>query len=218
LSLEQEILLFRDINDNQKKMNTNHLAKVQVRLTPEEKLKQKSPILYIAHKLGEDPKSPLYNRINYGSKKNERFDIPLGTLKTGMEYMLSRTKELQLLDVDGQYKEIRNYFSAVKKWQPTAWSKPKEYLMMRGAGLWAICFIGAYVIDRVLLASKYKTEDMLAILNSSTKKWNWSTSGHFKGYSGRDGALEITKMIVKKFSDPNRPTTSDLYKRIMEQD
>ena len=54
LTLEEEIALFRDINDNQKRMNTNHLAKIQVRLTPEEKLKKQKPVLYIAHKLGED--------------------------------------------------------------------------------------------------------------------------------------------------------------------
>lgn len=218
LNLEQEISLFRDINDNQKRMNTNHLAKVQVRLTPEEKLKQKNPVLYIAHKLGEDTKSPLFGRVNYGSKKDEQLDIPLGTLRTGLEYMLSRTKELQILDVDGQYKEIRNYFSAVKNWQPDAWSKSKEYLMMRGSGLWAICFIGAYVIDRVLLAQKFSADDMLEILNSSKRKWNWSTNGDFKGLGGRDGALEITKKVVKSFSDPNRQSSADLYKRILEQD
>jgi DGQHR domain-containing protein len=218
LTREQEISLFRDINDNQKRMNTNHLAKVQVRLTPEEKLKQKDPVLYIAHKLGDDPKSPLYNRINYGSKKSEDLDIPLGTLRTGIEYMLSRTKELQLHDADGQYKEIRNYFTAVKKWQPNAWVKSKEYLMMRGVGLWAICFIGAYVIDRVLLAQKFSADDMLAILASSKKKWNWSTTGQFKGFSGRGGAVQITKKVVKTFADPNRQSSSDLYQRILDQD
>lgn len=218
LSLEEEISLFRDINDNQKRMNTNHLAKVQVRLTPEEKLKKKNPVLFIAHKLGDDPKSPLYNRINYGSRRNEQLDIPLGTLRTGIEYMLSRTKELQLLDVDGQYKEIRNYFAAVKKWQPVAWSKSKEYLMMRGSGLWAICFIGAHVIDRVLLAQKYSADDMLGVLNSSKRKWNWSTDGDFKGLGGRDGALEITKKVVKSLTNANQQSSSDLYQRILEQD
>lgn len=182
LTLEQEISLFKDINDNQRKMNTNHLAKIQVRLTSEEKLKTKDPVLYIAHKLGEDVKSPLYNRINYGSKKSKQLDIQLGAIRTGIEYMLSRTKELQLLDVDGQYKEIRNYFSAIKKWKPVAWSNSKDYIMMRGAGLWAICFIGAYVIDRVLLNEKFSTDDMLGILNSSKKKWTWSTDEEaFKG-------------------------------------
>ena len=115
--------------------------------------------------------------------------------------MMSRTKELQLLDVDGQYKEIRNYFSAVKKWQPSAWPNSKEYLMMRGVGLWAVCFIGAYVIDRVLLNEKFSTDDMLEILNSSKKKWNWSKDADWlKGMSGRDGALQITKKVVRSFS------------------
>jgi hypothetical protein len=59
---------------------------------------------------------------------------------------------------------------------------------------------------------------MLAVLNSSKKKWNWSTSGDFKGLGGRDGALQITKKVVKTFTDPDRISSSDLYRRIMDQD
>jgi hypothetical protein len=86
-------------------------------------------------------------------------------------------------------------------------------------GLWAICFIGAHVIDRVLLNDKFSTDDMLEILNSSKKKWNWSKDAEWlKGMSGRDGALQITKKVVKSFSDPSRQSSTDLYRRILEQD
>jgi hypothetical protein len=77
--------------------------------------------------------------------------------------------------------------------------------MVRGAGLWEICFIGAYVIDRVLLDEKLSAKDILKILNSSKRKWSWSTDQEaFKALSGRDGVLQLTKKIVKSFPDPNR--------------
>lgn len=71
-------------------------------------------------------------------KKGARFDALRG-LKTGIEYMLSRSTQLpRLEDAEAQYRVIRHYFDAVKKWQPKAWSLPKEYIMLRGSGLWAI--------------------------------------------------------------------------------
>jgi len=61
-------------------------------------------------------------------------EIPLRGLKTGIEYMLSRsTQLLHLEDAEAQYRVIKNFFEAVKKWQPKAWGRPKEYIMLRGS-------------------------------------------------------------------------------------
>lgn len=121
LTREEEIQLFKDINDNQKAMNTSHLDNIEVRLTPEDQLKRRLPELYIAQKLGRDANSPLHARIFEGGKKALGIDIPLRALRTGIEYMLSRSTQLpRLEDAEAQYRVIRNYFSAVKKWQPQA--------------------------------------------------------------------------------------------------
>lgn len=198
LTLEEEIQLFKDINKNQKPMNTSHLDKIEVKLTPEEELKRRQPELYIAQKLGNDSSSPLYGKIYEGGRKPVGVDIPLRSLKTGIEYLKSRSTQLpHLEDVEAEYKLIRNYFDAVKLWQPNAWVSNKEYLMMRGTGLWALCFLGATVIDSVLLQKKYQTQDMLTLLQSGGE-CDWSRNGDFKGYSGRGGALQISKSISLK--------------------
>lgn len=215
LSPEEEIQLFKDINKNQKPMNTSHLDRIEVRLTKEEELKKLKPDLFIAQKLGQDPKSPFKGRIYEGGKKPVGVDIPLRGLKTGIQYMYSRTTQLlRLPNVDSQYIVIRNYFSAVKKWQPNAWSKPKEYIMMRGAGLWSICFLGAQVIDRALIQDKYKIDDLLKILKSG-KEWNWSKTGDFKNLGGRGGALEISNRIARHIKDDNHMSTKQLFENIM---
>ena len=103
--------------------------------------------------------------------------------------MLSRPTRLTALrDADAQYKVIRNYFQAVKKWQPHAWENPSEHVLLRGSGLWAVCFVGAEVIDRVLAQNKFKAEDMLRILKSG-HDWDWSNKGDFQGLGGHGGAL-----------------------------
>jgi DGQHR domain-containing protein len=218
LAREEEIQLFKDINDNQKRMNTSHLDRIEVRLTPEEELKHRTPELYIAQRLSRDTESPFHGRVFEGGKKPVGADVPLRGLKTGIEYMLSRSTQLpHLEDAEAQYRVIRNYFKAVKKWQRKAWRSPKEYIILRGSGLWAICFIGSHVIDLALLQSKFKTPHMLAILRSG-KDWDWGKKGDFKGLGGRAGALEISKRVTRKLQDQNRMSTQELFDKIMSDD
>src|SRR5689334_21882146 len=76
LGRDEEIQLFKDINKNQKPMNTSHLDGIEVRLTPEEELKRRNPELYIAQRLHRDAKSPLRGRVYEGGKKPVGVDIP----------------------------------------------------------------------------------------------------------------------------------------------
>ncbi len=94
LTRDEEIQLFKDINKNQKPMNTSHLDGIEVRLTPEEELKRRTPDLYIAQRLHRDPSSPLHGRVYEGGRKPVGVDIPLRGLRTGIEYMLSRSTQL----------------------------------------------------------------------------------------------------------------------------
>lgn len=174
--------------------------------------------MYIAQKLNSDGKSPFKDKIYEGGKKSIGVDIPLRGIRTGIQYMLSRSTQLpRLPDVAAQYKVIRNYFAAVKKWQPKAWNSPKEYIMLRGSGLWAICFLGSQVIDRVLLQDKYSVDDMLLILKSG-KDWDWGKKGDFVGYSGRGGALEISNRISRLLKDENHLSTNQLFQKIMDDE
>lgn len=215
LSLEEEIKLFKDINQNQKPMNTSHLDGIEVRLSAEEELKRRQPDLYIAQKLGTDKSSPFFDRVYDGGKKPQGSDMPLRSIKTGIKYMFSRSKQLPRLDdTDGQFKVIKNYFNAVKSWCPEAWSKPKEYLMLRGVGFWAVCYLGAEVIDRGLVNGEFNKKNFLDILKSG-KSWDWSNKGDFKGYSGAQGAQEIAKKIARHLEDKSQMSTDELLKKIM---
>lgn len=215
LTINQEITLFRDINDNQRRMNTSHLDNIEARLTPEEKFKRTQPALFIAQQLGRDEASPLCGRIYDGGKKKSQADIPLRGLKTGIQYMLSRPTKLTVLgDAEAQYKVIRNYFNALRLWQPDAWETPASYILLRGAGLWAVCFIGQEVIDRTLSKGVFSTKDMLVVLKSG-KKWDWTSKGDFQGMSGRGGAVKIAELVTREFADDQSVSVKALYRQIM---
>ena len=218
LSREEEIQLFKDINKNQKPMSTSHLDGIEVRLTPEEELKRRTPDLYIAQKLSSETSSALHGKVYQGGKKPAGVEMPLRGLRTGIQYMLSRSTQLPRLgDAEAQYKVIKNYFSAVKVWQPKAWSKPKEYIILRGAGLWAICFLGAQVIDRALMNNKFDQTALLNILKSG-HEWDWSNKGSFVGLSGRSGALEISNKVARQLKDANQISTEQLFDKIMKSE
>lgn len=218
LKREEEIQLFKDINKNQKPMNTSHLDGIEARLTPEEELKRRNPELYIAQRLQRDPKSPFFGRIYDGGKKPVGVDIALRGIRTGIQYMLTRSTQLpRLEDAEAQYRVIKNYFEAIKLWQPKAWVSPKEYILLRGSGLWAVCFIGAQVIDRSLMQDEFETTNMLSILNSG-KTWDWSRKGDFVGLGGRAGALEISNRVSRKLTAAKGISTKQLFDKIMSED
>lgn len=217
LTQDQEISLFRDINNNQKRMSTSHLDNIESRLSSAELLKRRNPALFIAEKLGKEKDSPLFSRIYDGGKKNSSALIPLRTLRTGIEYMMSRPSKLTALpDADAKYKIVRNYFSAVKKWLPEAWNEPKRYLVLRGAGLWGICFLGAEVIDRALSQGQFTADSMLKILRSG-RDWNWENDGDFQGLSGRGGATKIRDLVTAELQDDTGLSVTELYKKIMTE-
>lgn len=216
ISIDQEITLFRDINNNQKRMNTSHLDNIELRLSPEEEIKRKDVPLYIAKCLSKDANSPLYEKVYEGGRNLGPNMIPLRTLKTGIQYMLSRTIKLtSFKDPDAEYRVVRNFFEAVKIWQPEAWKSPSQYLLLRGVGLWGICFIGANVIDRGLSKGKFDVNSLVQILRSG-RSWDWSRKGSFEGLSGRGGASKISEMVTSELNDDTGFSVKDLYQQIMK--
>jgi DGQHR domain-containing protein len=217
IDLTSELTLFRDINNNQRKMNTSHLDKIDARLAGQEALRRRAPALYIAEQLANDPESPFLGLIYEGGRKQAGTFVSLRSLKSGIEYMFSRPTKLNALnDVDAQYKIIKNYFTALRRYEPEAWSNPKKYLLLRGAVLWGACFIGAEVIDRTLAQGKYRADDMLRVLRSG-KKWDWSNDGEFKGLSGRGGAVRIRDLVVSELADEAGVSVKSLFRKIMSE-
>lgn len=216
LSIEEEIMLFKDINKNQKPMNTSHLDTIEVRLSNEDELVKKSPSLYIANKLSEEENSPLKNLVSKSTKKVTSNFIPLRSLHVGIEYLLSKSIQLPRLDnIQAQYKLIENYLNAVKQWQPKPFEEHKKYLMLRGVGLWSICLIGSYIIDTSINNKEFSVEYMLNLLNSG-KIWDWSNNGDFKGYSGKGGANEISNKITREIKSRNGQSIDEMISEILK--
>jgi DGQHR domain-containing protein len=217
--LEKELELFRDINDNQMGMNTSHLQNIAARLLGDKSLKLQNPALYIVQKLMKDKSSPLCGRVYEGGKAQKSTiltGLTVANLTSAVKDMLVRSSKLaQFPDADAQYRVIKNYWEAVRKWLPKAWNRPRDYAIFKGVGLYAICYVGIEVIDRSLAKGKFGSEDMLKYLAQMPDEL--LRSGGTAALSGRGGGRKLANELVGNLSDEGGIPVSKLQKLILDE-
>lgn len=215
----KELALFRDINDNQMGMNTSHLQNITARLLGEKALKVTKPALYIVRRLQKDKSSPLYEMIHEGGKVHKGATLAgltIANLASATKDMLSRSAKLgQFPDADAQFEIIKNYWSAVKQWLPEAWEHPRDYMIFKGVGLYAISYVGIDVIDRSLMKGKFGTADMLTYLRQLPKE-ALAVSGTLP-YAGRGGGRKLANDLIGSIADEGEMSVARLQKIILQE-
>ncbi len=216
-SLDTELELFRDINDNQMGMNTSHLQNITARLLGDKALKVQKPALYIVQKLIKEKSSPLKGLVHEGGKAQKRAvltGLTIANLTSSVSDMLARSAKLpQFPDADAQYKVIENYWVAVKRWLPKAWTNPKNYLIFKGVGLYAISYVGIEVIDRSLMKGKFSSNDMYQYLKQMPPES--LLSGQTLPYAGRGGGRKMANDLISNIGEDGEMSLSALQKIIL---
>ncbi|MBI4287883.1 MAG: DGQHR domain-containing protein [Chloroflexi bacterium] len=208
LDPKQEASLFIDINDNLKAMNTSHLAHLRTRLTESEKLAAEDPELWIANKLVDDARSPFHGIVYRGGEKTQTLDrrVNLAALKTGIDMLLKECVKLRGLEqIEAKYAMIRLYWNAVSRVFAREWANQKDYLLLRGFGVWSMSIVGAEIIDRCIArrvpAEKLETE-IVEYLRQTRKVVEWDyKDGNARGYGGRIGARQLAENMKRVLSD-----------------
>lgn len=213
----KELELFRDINDNQMGMNTSHLQNIQARLLGPKLLKVQNPALYIVQKLMKEKMSPLYGKVHEGGKVEKGATLSgltIANLTSAVRDMLTRSTKLgQFADADAQYTVIKNYWTALKKWLPKAWNRPRDFAIFKGVGLYAISYVGIEVIDRALLKGKFSSQDMLEYLKQMPSES--LASGGTAAYAGRGGGRKLANDMIANLEEEGEMSLSKLQKLIL---
>jgi hypothetical protein len=143
--------------------------------------------------------------------------LTIANLTSGVRDMLTRSAKLaQFPDADAQYKVIKNYWSAVKKWLPKAWNSPRDYAIFKGVGLYAISYVGIEVIDRSLLKGKFSSVDMLEYLKQMPPES--LASGGTASYSGRGGGRKLANDLIANLEEEGEVSLLKLQKLILSED
>jgi DGQHR domain-containing protein len=218
-NLNAELELFRDINDNQMGMNTSHLQNITVRLLGEKALKVKNPALYIVQRLQKDKSSPLFGMIHEGGKVRKGATLAgltTANLTNAIRDMLSRSARLaQFPDADAQYKVIKNFWLAVKKWLPEAWKRPRDFVIFKGVGLYAISYVGIEVIDRSLLKGKFTSSTMFGYLNQLPAER--LAVKETLVYAGRGGGRKLANDLIANLEDEGEISLAKLQRMILTE-
>ena len=218
--LEDELELFRDINDNQMGMNTSHLENIAARLLGEKALKVQNPAAYIVQRLQKDTDSPLHERIHEGGairKGATLSGLTIANLTLAVKDMLTRSARLsQFPDADAQFNVIKNFWKAVQAWLPDAWNHPRDYIIFKGVGLYATSYVGIEVIDRCLMKGKYDPDDMLSYLRQIPST-ALMTSRTGLPYAGRGGGRKMANDLISSLEEPGEVSLSRLQKMILGQ-
>lgn len=216
--IEQELELFRDINDNQMGMNTSHLQNITARLLGEKALKVQDPAAYIVQRLQRDKTSPLFRGMHEGGQVRKGATLSgltVANLTNAVRDMLSRSAKLsQFPDADAQFEVIKNYWSAVKKWLPDAWQRPRDFIIFKGVGLYALSYLGIEIIDRCLLKGKYQPKDMLAYLKQLPDVDVFASKGNLT-YAGRGGGRKLANDLIANLEGEGEISFSKLQKMIL---
>jgi DGQHR domain-containing protein len=217
--LNAELELFRDINDNQMGMNTSHLQNITVRLLGAKALKFKNPSLYIVQRLQKDKGSPLAGMIHEGGKVRKGATLAgltTANLANAVKDMLTRSAKLtHFPEPDAQYEVIKNYWLAVQKWLPEAWKRPRDFVIFKGVGLYAISYIGIEVIDRSLSRGKFTSQEMLAYLKQIPTES--LTVKETLAYAGRGGGRKLANDLIANIEEEGEVSVAKLQKMILSE-
>jgi len=210
LTALQETSLFVDINDNQVKMNTSHLYHLLARVQKSEQLAKDKPTVWIANKLVTDEESPFFGIVYLGGEKQkpQALDrkVSLAHLRTAVDMILKLSIKLRDVDdIEDKHVLIRTYWKAVKKVFSQEWADSKEYLLLRGFGVWSMSIVGADIIDRCFPSNgiwDQFEEKVASYLRQIHGTVNWDKSeGDVKGYGGRLGARVLADRMRQYLSD-----------------
>ncbi len=225
LDVRTEQALFKDINDNQKGMNTSHLDHIVYRTRKMTEIQEKEPELWIAERLAEDPQSPFHGLVYKGGVKDQgtKRIINLRSLKNGVELVLNHGSAIRTLPgppqytTPAQYALIRNYWKAVEKVWKNDWNT--DSLLMKGVGYRAMSIVGGYVIDRCLAQGKVEPQDMETYIERTLKTklesgqlLTWDPEGPVGSYGGMKGVNGLADQLLRGVTGIDESSVGQLAK------
>lgn len=207
---EQEIAIFKTINDEQLSLKTDHILRINGQLIHPDRMMEEKPELWLTTQLREKQESPFYGIVHVAGKKERGSPalIKQNALHDGIKLLLKRlpaeykkTENLERLS-----KLMLNYFSAAHKHWEKEWRDPKEFILMTNTGMQALGIVGAELIQKHIQGKKGTVESFLEDFNRC-KNFSWRRmQGTQKLPTGRSGGEIISQRILEEIS--TRPDLS----------
>lgn len=203
LNPSEEMAIFNVINGKAKGLNPSLLDYHRTKLTPGIDVVQLD--LYIAKTLHDDPASVWHGRLSLGGQgAGTKRKVSLRALQAATKELLRRAMldSASQLEPLRKYEIVRSFWRAVSATWPTAWAQPRTHLLTKGVGVTALSMLAGQIVMATLARGEFVTEETFLRSLRPLVDLDWSNSGPFKAYGGRQGASEAYRALVQRVFGP----------------
>lgn len=199
LKRTEEAIIFKTINDKQKKISTSLVDAIILITDPE------GPIhIQWAYDLGMDPGSAFDRLIATGGRNLEPPTrlVTLRTLRTCLKIMMPNRSLENGGDSIG-YEFARNFWNVVKQMWKTEFNDPKNYKLITLPGLKALSRFGRHVFIKGVDTQDASISRIEAAFYNDPTRIDWSAMGPLREASGNPGIRIIYNALIQAY--PPKP-------------
>jgi DGQHR domain-containing protein len=197
LTPREEMEVFNIINSKAKGLSTSLLDFHDATLATD--LATARPELFIALHLNNNSESPWYRQLDLGGASTSGLmrRASLRTMQKAVKRFLGQTKVLRLHSPDTVAQIVLDFWAAVAIVLREAWDSPRQYLINKGVGVYALMGIASdlYLESMGQVCDKRHFVTKLAEFIAEI---DWSSQGPLKGFGGQGGVNSALSLIREK--------------------
>jgi len=208
LTEREEMEVFNVINSKAKGLSTSLLDFHDATLATD--LAGERPELFIALHLNSNTESPWYRQLDLGGASTSGLmrRASLRTMQKAIKKFLSQTRILRTQTPETAARVVLDFWSAVAVVLREAWDSPRNYLINKGVGVYALMAIAADLYSENAGPACDKRY-FVTSLSEFVTDLDWSSQGPLKGFGGEAGVKSVVTLIREKRKMPHLRVVSN---------
>lgn len=201
----EEAIIFKTINDTQKKISTS-LVDAIIQLSQNE---LEAPDVHWAFALSRDIGSCFYKKVNMEGKNiaGQVYLVTLRTLKTSISSLVGGKRYINInmgtmADYDQFYILIRSYWNEISKLWPKEFSDIRNFKLMTVPGLKGLARYGRKIFKNAFELGNNNTDLTKRIKKVGASVMDWTSRGVLKDATGNAGARAVYELLVTNYGAP----------------
>lgn len=202
----EEAVIFKTINDTQKKISTS-LVDAIVLLSSTSK--EDAPEIHWAYDLGTDCGSSLFRLVSSEGTNLKGLDylVTLRTLRTCIASLVGGKRQIRkYIEVgpgyDDVYVFLRNYWLTIRELWPTEFQDNKNYKLMIVPGLKGLSRFGRGICEKALEVGDTRQDFIRPFFGGGPNMIDWSVTGPLQRATGNAGAGMVFEVLVNAYGKP----------------
>lgn len=195
LSVREEMEVFNTINGKAKGLSTSLLDFHAATLA--ENLAVERPELFVALHLHNEPTSPWYQQLDLGGHATSGLQrrASLRTMQKAIKRFLHQTDLLRHAPPAHVAGIVLAYWAAVAHVLSQEWGAPRQHLLNKGVGVYALMAIAGDLTSEASHPSLCDRNYFTAKLSDFLPRLDWRNDGALKGLGGEGGVKEAIGLL-----------------------